>query len=126
MNPPTGLYTREDRCQAPAKWVSVLRMPLDLASMAASLRQTGVECKLVDYPAEQQTWDNLKKDVIDFKPDMVVISTTTPSIKNDLKACQIAKKINPNIITVAKGAHITVKDKELMEEFPELDITISR
>lgn len=126
MNPPTGLYTREDRCQAPAKWVSVLRMPLDLASMAASLRQAGVECKLVDYPAEQQTWDNLKNDVIDFKPDMVVISTTTPSIKNDLKSCQIAKKINPNIITVAKGAHITVKDKEIMEEFPELDIAIRR
>lgn len=126
INPPTGLYIRDDRCQGPAKWVSILRMPLDLATMAATLRQANVECKLMDYPAEQQKWDNFKNDLIEFKPDMLVISITTPTIKDDLKACKIAKEMNPKIITVAKGAHVTVEDEKIMKEFPELDIAIRK
>ncbi len=126
INPPTGLYIREDRCQAPAKWVSILRMPLDLAYMASTLRQAGVECKIVDYPAEQQTWGNLKKDIGEFKPDMLVISTTTPTIKDDLKTCRIVKEINPCILTVAKGAHVTIEDTKVMKEFSDLDIVIRR
>jgi len=116
INPPTGLYIRDDRCQGPAKWVSILRMPLDLATMAASLRQADVECKLMDYPAEQQTWGNFKNDLVEFKPDMLVISITTPTIKDDLKACKIAKEMNPKIVTVAKGAHVTVEDEKIMKE----------
>ncbi|MBI2654887.1 radical SAM protein [Candidatus Woesearchaeota archaeon] len=126
MNPPTGLFIRDDRCQAPAKWVSVLRMPLDLATIAATLRQADVEVRLVDYPAEQQTWEDLKEDIIKFKPDMVVISTTTPTIKNDLKVCKLVKNIDPDIVTVAKGAHVTIFDEKVMEEFPHLDICIRR
>ena len=126
INPPTGLYIRDDRCQGPVKWVSIVRMPLDLATMAATIRQANVECKLKDYPAEQQTWVHLKKDVINFKPDMVVISTTTPTIKDDLKTCQIIKEINPKIITVAKGAHVTIEYEKVMKEFPDLDIVIIR
>ena len=43
--PPTGVYMRDDRCQAPVEGMTAQpnRAPLDLAYMAAMLEQLGVE-----------------------------------------------------------------------------------
>jgi anaerobic magnesium-protoporphyrin IX monomethyl ester cyclase len=124
INPPSGNYIRDDRCQAPVKYLAVLRMPLDLAYMASTLKQAGVISKIVDYPAERLGIKDLVNDLKKFKPDMLVISVTTPTILKDLELFSLAKKILPNIITVAKGAHVTVKDTESMKLCKELDIVI--
>ena len=47
---------------------------------------------------------DMEKDIREFQPDIVVLSITTPSLGKDLMAADLAKKINPNIITIAKGA----------------------
>jgi len=124
INPPTGNYIRDDRCQAPVKYVAILRMPMDLAYMAATLKQIGIICKIKDYPAEKGTIMSFRNDLQEFNPNALVVSTTTPTILKDLKIISLAKKILPNIITIAKGAHVTVKDKEVLEKCPELDIVI--
>lgn len=126
INPPTGKYIRDDRCQAPVKGLSSsLRMPLDLAYMAAILEKDGYQCLIQDYPAYSHTdWDTLRKDLRNFSPNLLVISTTTPTLLNDLKSCEIAKEINSEILTVAKGAHFLVDDEHILRQFPALDIAI--
>jgi radical SAM superfamily enzyme YgiQ (UPF0313 family) len=125
INPPSGMYIRDDRCQVPAKGLSSgLRTPLDLAYMAAILEKENFECVIRDYPAENKTWQAFKKDIEDNDFNILIISATTPTLYTDLLACDIAKEKNPNILTVAKGAHFAAEDMEVMEQVKNLDISI--
>ncbi len=102
--PPTGLYMRDDRCQAPTEGMTAQphRAPMDLAYMAASLENAGVECRIKDYPSEKDDWENLANDINVFSPDMLIISIITPTIKEDLKACKVAKDICGDILNKLK------------------------
>jgi anaerobic magnesium-protoporphyrin IX monomethyl ester cyclase len=117
---------REDRCQSAVGdfAISVTRPPMDLMMMAASLEAIGIECKIKDYPIEGGDWDTFRKDFLKFTPELLVVSTTTPTLKHDLLSCAIAKEINPKTLTIAKGAHFLIYDYETMEEFNDLDIII--
>lgn len=126
INPPTGKYIRDDRCQAPVKGLSSsLRMPLDLAYLASILEAQGYECLLKDYPAYDDTdWKIFRRDLATFKPNLLIMSTTTPTILNDLKACSEAKLIDRNILTVAKGAHFLTEDEIMLRQFEDLDVAV--
>lgn len=126
INPPTGRYMRSDRCQAPAdsRVAEPPRPPMDLAYCAAVLEKIGVECKIEDYSMQGQGWPEAIADLDSFKPEMLFISTTTPTIEDDLTICDAAKKINPKMLTVAKGAHLLVFDKEILAKFKNLDVAI--
>ena len=125
INPPSGSYIRDDRCQVPTKGLtSSIRMPLDLAYMAAVLEELKMICKIQDYPAIKKDWQSLKKDLQEFFPDILIVSTTTPTLLDDLKACQLAKEFNKNILTIVKGAHFAVEAKEIMQKFESIDIAI--
>ncbi len=123
--PPTGLFYRDDRCQVSLKGVSnAPRPPLDLAYMSAVLEEKGIECMMRDYPVENGTWEDVKKDIRTFDPGLLIIYTTITSVKEDLRACIIAKEINPGIITVAKGGDTTISPAERLEMCEDLDIAI--
>lgn len=125
INPPSGRYIRDDRCQVPAKGLSSgLRAPLDLAYMAAMLEQEGIGCVIRDYPAEDKTWQDFRHELIDNHFDILIISVTTPTLYVDLRACDLAKEINPDILTIAKGAHFVTEDMEVMQRIKALDIAI--
>ena len=124
--PPTGKFIREDRCQTPIEEFATiaLRPPIDLLYMAATLENTGLECRLRDYPAEDLSWADFKADMQQFQPDMLVLSITTPSLDRDLKACEIAKDLNSDCLTVAKGAHFAHSDLTTLEKYPALDVVL--
>lgn len=126
VNPPTGRYMRSDRCQAPidTRVAEPARPPMDLAYMAAVLEDMGVECKIKDYPMEREGWDNVKVDILNFTPGLLIVNTTTPTIENDLFICDLSKRINPGIKIIAKGGHFFVYDKEIMNKFKSLDVLI--
>ncbi|NQT96042.1 MAG: radical SAM protein [Candidatus Omnitrophica bacterium] len=124
--PPTGFYMRDDRCQAPVEGMTAQppRAPMDLAYMAAVLEKEAITCKIRDYPAEGLGWDQFEKDLKEFKPDMLIFSITTPTLQDDLHACIKAKSINPQILTVSKGAHYSEQDTEILKKCVQLDIII--
>lgn len=125
INPPSGMYIRDDRCQVPVKGLSSgLRTPLDLAYMAAMLEREGFECVIRDYPAENKTWQDFKKDLENNNFNILIISATTPTVYADLVACDMAKQAKPDILTVVKGAHFAADDMEVMEQARNLDIAI--
>ncbi len=124
--PPTGRYIREDRCQTPIDRLKTvaLRPPIDLMYAAASFEKGGFECKLVDYPGEEWGWKRLEADIRRFDPSHIVLSITTPSLEKDLKATKLAKRINREIVTIAKGAHFNTLDIDTMEKCRTLDIVL--
>ena len=124
--PPTGLYVREDRCQAPvAKMIApTVRPPVDLGIMAAILRRLGYQPTVRDYPVEGGGWRRLRADLLDLSPDLLVASTTTPTLHKDLRAFQVAKALRPGVLTVAKGAHFITDATAVMAGAPDLDAAI--
>ncbi|MGD9015529.1 MAG: radical SAM protein [Candidatus Omnitrophota bacterium] len=126
INPPTGFYIREDRCQCEISKIRpvAMRPPIDLLYMAATLEQVGVKCKIKDYPIEKQGWGALKRDIAELQPGFVFISTTTPSFNQDMRVCDIIKNFDSRILTIAKGPHLSVLDDEVMKKYRNLDIAI--
>ena len=126
INPPTGLYIREDRCQSAIKHLRTVAMrpPTDLLYMAATLEQIGVDCRVQDYPVQGGDWTTLQEDLRTFDPHYVFISITTPSIHKDMETCEVIKSFKPDMLTVAKGAHFSVYDLAVMEQYPHLDVAI--
>lgn len=124
--PPTGKFIREDRCQTPIDKLKTvaLRPPIDLMYAAACFDKLGADCKLVDYPGEDWSWSKLESDLREFNPDAVVLSITTPSFNDDMKAASLVKKVNPDAITIAKGAHFNTLDIMALEKFPDLDLAL--
>ena len=124
VNPPTGSYIREDRCQWPVKGLAatVLRPPLDLLYIAAVLEDEGVSVTLRDYPADGGDWATFESDVRAAEPEMLVVSTTSLTIDNDVRAAILAKALVPGCVTIAKGAHITVKGRDVLAGCPDLDL----
>lgn len=124
--PPTGVYMRDDRCQAPVEGMTAQpnRVPLDLAYMAAVLERKQIVCRIRDYSAEHLTLEVMLNDIKEFKPDLLVVSVTTPTLEHDLMACDIVKRLGGDILIAAKGAHFSAKDQEVMLKHPGLDIAI--
>ncbi|MBI5154414.1 radical SAM protein [Candidatus Poribacteria bacterium] len=122
--PPTGRYIREDRCQTPIDKLKTvaLRPPIDLMYAAAAFEKAGAACRLVDYPGEDWGWQRLEQDLLEFQPAKVVLSITTPSFEEDMKAASLAKRAVPGVTTIAKGAHFNTLDVQAMERFPDLDL----
>ncbi len=124
--PPTGRFIREDRCQTPIdklKTVS-LRPPIDLLYTAGAYESVGCDCRLFDYPAENLGWDHLERQLSEWRPDHLVMSITTPSLEGDLAAANLAKKVSPKTLTIAKGAHFNTLDLDTLRSCASLDVAM--
>ena len=100
-----------------ARWQTVsrgytLRHPdLQLISVAV-LEKAGHEVEFCDATAERIDNKNVFKRIDMFKPDMLVIYCTTPSIYDDMSYAKEFKKRYPDKITVATGAHVTAEPQD--------------
>lgn len=128
INPPTGEYIRDTRCQASVNdaIAVVERAPVDLAYIAGEISENGHKCFLRDYPAEKMDWDDLIWDIKYYKINYIVINTTMFTYVDDLKVCGMCKKIDANIITIGKGAVFFHEPEKIMKQFPDLDIAVAR
>lgn len=124
--PPTGLYVREDRCQTPLDKFSTIapRPPIDLMYAAAAFASAGWDCLLVDCPAENVGAAELEARLRARQPDVVLLSCTTQTVADDLVTAAMVKRVCPGAITVAKGAHFNVLDRDEMAAHPALDVAL--
>jgi anaerobic magnesium-protoporphyrin IX monomethyl ester cyclase len=125
--PPTGLFDRTDRCQTPLEFASAqgARPPMDLAYMAASLEAEDVECHVRDYPMHNGSWEGLRAELRELRPDWLFFSITSFSFNADCQAARIAREELPQIRTVAKGAHFKMHGTDMLRAHPELDVAIT-
>lgn len=105
---------------------------LGLAYIAAVLEEMGIQVKIYDSLVEGwhlreevspaiikvgAAFKDIEQQIIDYNPDMVGVNNLfTRQRANAHRIHAIAKKINPNIITVAGGAHPTVMPELVMED----------
>lgn len=126
INPPSGLYRRDDRCQSRVEdqTVRVIFPPVDLALLSAIARNEGWEVKIGDYPTLDCDISDFENDIKYFQSDILLLNVTTATIEKDLEICKIAKSYLPNITTIAKGDYLNEFWYETLQSHPELDICI--
>lgn len=117
----------EDRCQVPVEDLTAtsLRMPLDLAYLGASLIKEGVEVRIKDYPAEGGTRETFEQDLVSFPPQLLLVSTTLFTLKEDLEILKLARSRYPGIFTVIKGITASHWRRYLLKNYHCLDLILS-
>ncbi|MDF2841828.1 MAG: hypothetical protein K0R00_254 [Herbinix sp.] len=127
INPPTGKYIRDTRCQASVDDVFAIfeRTPVDLAYIAGAISSNNDDCLIRDYPVERLEISSIITDLQQYNADYIVINTTIFTYQDDLKICDRIKEINPGIIIIAKGAIFFNESERLMNLYKALDITVS-
>jgi radical SAM superfamily enzyme YgiQ (UPF0313 family) len=128
INPPAGKVigklSRDGRCQSEEGTWTETFPPTTLASIAGHIRSKNHIVKLIDCIGSNISWHNLKSQIKDFSPDVVIINTVTPTIKEDLNVARITKQISNSIITAAYGTMPSAMPQELKKWCPELDFSI--
>ena len=124
LNPPFHpMFSRESRSPCVTK-SSTLYWPMFLSYAAGVCEADGNEIQLIDSPAMEldlsQTLEGIKK----FGPELVICSTSTPSILNDLKVVHAIKEALPNVKVAIMGTHATAEPLESMEMEPSLDFVV--
>jgi len=84
----------------------IMRWPDWLAYATAVLEQDGCEVKLLDCPAWGWDMQRYRAEVEAFRPDLVVVDSSTPSILSDIRAAAIAREAC-GARTLLVGPHVT-------------------
>jgi len=104
-------------------WTAVWA-PISLALCAAEVEKEGMTAGLKDCIIEDIGFEELKSIISDFRPDLVVINTATPSIDSDLSTAGVVKEIDSRIVTAAIGIHVTALPEDCLKDFPDLDFVV--
>lgn len=103
--------------------VGISTPPLGLAYIASVLRQMH-ELKIIDSNILNFTIDDVEKELKSFDPDILGITSVTPSIYQAYKVAETAKKVNENCVVVLGGPHATFLPRQTLEECKHVDIIV--
>ena len=115
LNPPFHpRYSRSQRSPAVIR-SGVLYYPIWLAYATGVLEQDGFSVKLVDAPAAGYGLEAVLRLVEEFRPRLVVIDTSTPSIYNDVEVAAAIKGHRPQAFILLVGPHVTALPEESLQ-----------
>lgn len=98
--------------------------PLDLAIIDGLLEKEGVDSFIFDANSTSSSWQDVADMVTRIKPRIVVFTTSTTTILNDLNMARVVKSVSGSILTAAVGTHIMCLAEETIKESRDLDIAI--
>ncbi len=75
--------------------------------------------KLIDAPAHDQGWDDIKHEFDDR--DLVILHTSTPSFGQDIRTAALIKERNPKILIGFVGAKVAVEPDKSLAATPHVD-----
>ena len=121
LNPPfLPKYSRESRSPAVTK-SGTLYYPMWLCYAVGYLEKAGHEVRLIDAPATGMSTEQVIEAARDFKPEMAVLNTSTPSIYNDVEVGETLKGVFPNIFVMLVGAHVSALPEETLALSAKID-----
>ena len=101
-----------------------LYLPMGLAYLAAVLEKNGYEVTVIDCPALEVNLKQLKTKLTSIDPDIVGITSMTPTIQSALLSASAAKEACPDAIVVLGGPHATFMDEQVLNEEAAVDVMV--
>ena len=107
------------------RWTEGTSMPpLGILSLAAVLEKIDQEIEVVPADVLGLTWNEVEQRIRDFKPRILGVTTTTENRFDSFKLAALAKKVDPEIVTVLGGPHITMAKEDTLRHIPEVDVAV--
>jgi anaerobic magnesium-protoporphyrin IX monomethyl ester cyclase len=130
INPPQFFYPGSD---PPAG-----NLPLGLMYIAAVLDRAGYKAEILDAFMKDSSflkvgdtlevgmpYGKIREEIRRRKPDIVgIASPFTCQAENAIRVGNIVKEVDPNILTVVGGPHVTAVPVEFLEEAKNIDIAV--
>ena len=130
INPPQTFYPGSEQ---PAG-----NLPLGLMYIAALLQKANFKVEILDAFMVDSVFQRngvettvgmpfteIRHELIERKPDVVGISGPfTCQIDNAVKISNLVKEVNPNILTVTGGPHVTLASEAFLREAKDVDIVV--
>lgn len=91
--------------------------PIGLAYIAANLEANNYEVNIIDVDAEKLSEPEIIAKIRNYSPDIIGITSTTPTFNKALKMAELIKK-NIQSKIVLGGIHVTIFPRD----FPEEDV----
>ncbi len=101
--------------------------PYGLLQLAGYLetKMPEAEIEILDCQAMSLDWNGLEKRIRSFDPDVVATSGfATCNVYVAARTLETAKKLKPDVLTVAGGQHFSATAQESLEEYPEIDVIV--
>jgi anaerobic magnesium-protoporphyrin IX monomethyl ester cyclase len=101
--------------------------PYSLLILAAVVEKELPEIKveIIDCQAERLDWLKLGERIRKEKPDIVGSgSHATCNVYKTVRTLDLAKQIDPEIVTISGGSHFTMLDEETLTQYPSIDIIL--
>jgi len=98
--------------------------PLGILYLAAVLENENIEVDVVPADVLDFNWEDIDKRIMDFSPDIVGITTTTENRFDSFKLAAAVKKIDPGILTVLGGPHISMAKEDTLIHVKEVDVAV--
>ncbi len=117
LYPPGKAYQRsEDRaqCNLDDSAVATIHACNDIGYGAAVLRNRNYSVLLKDYQTEKAEIETVKTDILNFLPDIIVISTTNATVLSDIDFINWVKEFH-NCEFIIKGAILFDTPIEILE-----------
>ncbi|MCX7683045.1 MAG: radical SAM protein [Anaerolineae bacterium] len=126
LNPPFHpRYSRSQRSPAVIK-SGVIYYPIWLAYATGVLEQDGFNVRLIDAPAAGYDTSWVLSFAGEFRPRLVVIETSTPSIHNDVAVAEALKSRVPGVFVLLVGPHVSALPEETLRLSPAVDAVARR
>jgi len=106
----------KDEKQAGSKWPRI-----GVAYIAGFLRKQGVAVNILDCKVLGLTLQDVEDEVRKYRPNIVGLGPFTEEIYDAYAVCKIVKKVDPAIVTVFGGPHVSAVPERTLKEFPLLD-----
>ncbi len=99
--------------------------PAWVAYLTGALRKAGFDdIHFVDAMTNDLTEGQIRVKIAELQPDVVGVTSITPSIYAAERCLQIAKEVVPHAIGVLGGVHATFMFKQVLSEAPWIDVIV--
>ncbi|WP_022719612.1 magnesium-protoporphyrin IX monomethyl ester anaerobic oxidative cyclase [Rhodopseudomonas sp. B29] len=93
--------------------------------LAGALKSNGfTDIKFIDAMTEDTSNEDLANIMRSYQPDLVGVTSITPSIYAAEETLKVAKQVNPNIVTMLGGVHATFMYQQVLSEAPWVDVIV--
>ena len=130
INPPQTFF--------PGSQSVVAGLPLGIMCIAATLENNGYEVEILDTHIADfkpqkigdvkyygMPWEKIKEEIKQRKPDIVGITNPfTAQVDNTIKASEIVKDIDTEILTIVGGPHVSVRAPQFLKDAKNVDIAV--
>ncbi|MEW6186777.1 MAG: radical SAM protein [Thermodesulfobacteriota bacterium] len=95
--------------------------PLGISYVASAFEQAGAEVRIIDYIVSQYSPEKLKRELEDFQPQVLGATSVTMNFPLAASIVRTAKQIDPSLITLMGGPHVSFDVLGTLNAYPEID-----